>query len=101
MGAGSSGIAAAKTLYEANITNILIIEAQDYIGGRTKIMNFSNYSLNIGASWISGACINESRLNCSQYHQTNPMVAAAYKYNFSFVFSDYVHGFILDPGGTQ
>eukprot|EP01083_Nonionella_stella_P315015 1136736_1 len=90
MGAGSSGIAAAKTLYEANITNILIIEAQDYIGGRTKAVNFSNYGVNVGASWIGGACISLS--DCSAYTRVNPMLTAAYKYNISFVLSDYVNG---------
>ena len=98
MGAGSSGIAAAKTLYDANITNILVIEAEDYIGGRTKVVNFSNYMLNIGASWISGACITPS--DCSQYSM-NPMLEAAYKYNISFVVSDFTNGVILDFGGIE
>ena len=58
MGAGMSGISAATTLYENNVTNILIIEAQNYIGGRMKTINFTDYRLNRGASWIQGACVN-------------------------------------------
>eukprot|EP01084_Bolivina_argentea_P118595 210384_1 len=101
MGAGSGGIAAAKTLYESGITNILIIEAQWFIGGRTVVHHFDNYNyyLNIGASWISGSCINDT--NCAQYNETNPMLDAAYKYNFSFVISHYEQGMILDFGGTE
>eukprot|EP01084_Bolivina_argentea_P201862 344986_1 len=99
MGAGSAGIAAATTLYEANITNILIIAAMDYIGGRTKIVNLSNYMLGIGATWISGACIN--RTNCSSnYKQINPMLTAAYKYNISFIIGGRGN-IILDFGGIE
>eukprot|EP01084_Bolivina_argentea_P061742 112875_1 len=105
MGAGSSGIAAAKTLYEANITNILIIEAQNYIGGRTRIANFANHSVNVGASWISGNCnplnLSSSSEDCSNYHETNPMLVAARKYNFSFVISEWTQGVILDFGGNE
>ena len=99
MGAGASGIAAAKTLYEAGITNILIIEAQDYIGGRAKVSNFSNYSMNIGASWISGICLDS---NCSSDHnETNPMFAAAEKYNISYSISEWENGIFLDFGGEE
>eukprot|EP01084_Bolivina_argentea_P061744 112878_1 len=102
MGAGASGIAAAKTLYEANITNILIIEAQWYIGGRAVVHYFSDYMLNIGASWISGACTDSSpNLNCSHYKETNPMLTAANKYNISYVISDESNAIILDFGGTE
>eukprot|EP01084_Bolivina_argentea_P061748 112886_1 len=102
MGAGASGIAAAKTLYEANITNILIIEAQWYIGGRAVVHYFSDYMLNIGASWISGACTDSSpNLNCSHYKETNPMLTAANKYNISFVITDWSDATVLDFGGTK
>merc|ERR1719419_398200 len=84
MGAGSSGISAAKTLTESGVTNILVIEAQDYIGGRAKTVNFSNYGLNIGASWITGACVVWE--NCSNITDgVNPMLEAAIKYNISWI----------------
>eukprot|EP01084_Bolivina_argentea_P238374 400485_1 len=101
MGAGAAGIAAAKNLYEANITNTLIIEANWYVGGRTAVHYFSNYTLGIGASWIAGACTNSSSNECSHYNETNPMLDAALKYNFSFVDSDVTHGTILDFGGME
>merc|ERR1719295_2160082 len=84
MGAGASGIAAAKTLYESGMTDILIIEAQDYIGGRAKVVDFAGHSLNVGASWISGACVGWD--NCSNVTtETNPMLVAATKYNISWI----------------
>ena len=54
VGAGIAGIAAGKTLSENGITNFLIIEAQDFVGGRTKTANIGNLnlSLNLGASWM-------------------------------------------------
>ena len=36
LGAGVAGIVAAKTLQENRINDFLILEAQDYIGGRFK-----------------------------------------------------------------
>jgi len=100
MGAGSSGISAAKTLTESGVTNILVIEAQDYIGGRAKTINFSNYGLNVGASWICGACTEWE--NCSwTTNGTNPMQDAADEYNISY-FSTWDHWDVtLDFGGTR
>ena len=42
MGAGISGISAAQQLLNKGITNILIIEAQDYVGGRIKTIEFDD-----------------------------------------------------------
>ena len=36
LGAGAAGITAAMTLYDQGITDFLVLEAQDYIGGRIK-----------------------------------------------------------------
>jgi polyamine oxidase len=99
MGAGAAGIGAAKTLSAANIGNFVIIEAHDYIGGRTRVVPFDDYSFNIGASWIAGACLNMA--NCSDYTEVNPMLEAALKYNISFVNSDYADGILLDVGGAE
>lgn len=40
IGAGASGIAAASKLYENGFENILILEAQDRIGGRIHTTQF-------------------------------------------------------------
>ena len=41
IGAGWAGLRAAKTLLDEGVTNILILEANDYIGGRSKSVNQS------------------------------------------------------------
>eukprot|EP01084_Bolivina_argentea_P067978 123713_1 len=91
MGAGMAGISAAKTLYESGVTNILIIEAQDYIGGRMKTVNFGDYNVNQGSTWIQGGgdCLNTDDLADCEYDgviptETHPMLIAANKYNISF-----------------
>eukprot|EP01083_Nonionella_stella_P156094 505066_1 len=67
MGAGMAGIAAATELCENGMDpkDILIIEGSDYVGGRTKVSEFGGYSLNVGASWLKGACAfcNESMIS--------------------------------------
>lgn len=52
LGAGSAGITAAKTLYDRGIRNFLVLEAQDYIGGRMKSVPFAGMKIEEGANWI-------------------------------------------------
>ena len=52
LGAGSAGITAAKTLYDNGIKNFLVLEAQDYIGGRMKSVPFAGMKVEEGANWI-------------------------------------------------
>ncbi|KAJ9708940.1 hypothetical protein PVL29_000769 [Vitis rotundifolia] len=54
VGAGMSGISAAKTLSDAGIKRILILEATNRIGGRMYKANFSGVSVELGANWVSG-----------------------------------------------
>lgn len=51
IGAGVSGLAAAMTLKEANI-DVIVLESSDYIGGRTKSSQESNYHINLGAEYL-------------------------------------------------
>ena len=46
VGAGWAGLKAAKTLLDEGITNILILEANNYIGGRSKTVN-ADGSINV------------------------------------------------------
>ena len=46
VGAGWAGIKAAKTLMDEGITNILVLEANDYVGGRSKTAN-ADGSINV------------------------------------------------------
>ena len=54
LGAGASGIAAAKTLYDGGITDFIILEASDRIGGRMRAVDFAGVKVEKGANWIQG-----------------------------------------------
>ncbi|XP_076651144.1 spermine oxidase [Halictus rubicundus] len=54
VGAGASGIAAATKLLQNGIEDILILEAEDRIGGRVKTVKFDEYLVDQGAQWIHG-----------------------------------------------
>lgn len=53
IGAGISGLAAARTLADKNI-NVMILEARDRIGGRMWTDASLGAPLDLGASWIHG-----------------------------------------------
>jgi len=53
VGAGISGLAAAKTLKDAGY-NVKIIEASNRFGGRIKTIDIDGYKADFGASWIHG-----------------------------------------------
>ncbi|KAI4333093.1 hypothetical protein L6164_017941 [Bauhinia variegata] len=79
VGAGISGIAAAKVLAEHGIEDIVILEASDRIGGRIRKENFGGVSVELGAGWIAGVGGKES----------NPVWELAEKSNLRTYFSDY------------
>lgn len=54
LGAGISGITAAKTLHEAGYRNIQIIEASDRIGGRMRDATLGHFTVELGAMWVYG-----------------------------------------------
>ena len=71
-----------------------------------KTVNFSDYKVNRGASWIHGACINTTNISKCSYNNkppndTNSMLELAYKYNISFTITNHDDIMILDPGGTE
>ena len=47
VGAGASGIAAASRLFENGIKNILVLEAEDRIGGRVYSLDVPGGNINI------------------------------------------------------
>lgn len=85
IGAGISGLAAAKKLKE-NGFNVIVLEAQDKVGGRLR----SNRSLGIafdeGASWIHGI-------------DGNPITALAQEANMNTAFTDDSSRKSYDIGG--
>jgi monoamine oxidase len=57
VGAGSAGIAAARSLI-ANGLTVTILEARDRIGGRTLTRSFKGHPLDLGAHWLHAGPIN-------------------------------------------
>ena len=56
LGAGMSGISAAHTLSQNNISNFIILEAEGRIGGRVKseVLEHTGVRIELGANWIQG-----------------------------------------------
>ncbi|KAF8390403.1 hypothetical protein HHK36_024929 [Tetracentron sinense] len=79
VGAGMSGISAAKTLSDAGIKDILILEATNRIGGRIHKTNFAGLSVEMGANWVEGV----------GGDQMNPIWEMVNKLQLKTFYSDY------------
>ncbi|OEL23073.1 Polyamine oxidase [Dichanthelium oligosanthes] len=54
VGAGMAGISAGKRLSDAGITDFVILEATDRIGGRIHKTKFAGLNVEMGANWVEG-----------------------------------------------
>ncbi|XP_011087975.1 polyamine oxidase 1 [Sesamum indicum] len=79
VGAGISGITAAKVLAENGVEDVLILEAADRIGGRIRKEQFGGVTVELGAGWIAGV----------GGKQSNPVWELARQSNLRTCFSDY------------
>ncbi|PRQ54762.1 putative spermine oxidase [Rosa chinensis] len=79
IGAGVSGLSAAKLLIEKGVEDVVILEASDRIGGRIRKQEFGGLSVELGAGWIVGV----------GGEQLNPVWELAEKTNLRTCFSDY------------
>ncbi|KAA3451328.1 polyamine oxidase 1-like [Gossypium australe] len=79
IGAGISGISAAKVLADNGIADLLILEASGRIGGRIRKESFGGVSVELGAGWIAGVGGKAS----------NPVWEIASKFGLRTCFSDY------------
>ncbi|KAE9584823.1 hypothetical protein Lal_00024345 [Lupinus albus] len=79
IGAGISGISAAKVLFENGVDDVVILEASDRIGGRIRKEQFGGVQVELGAGWISGV----------GGPQTNPIWKLAADSGLRTCFSDY------------
>ena len=52
LGAGLSGITAAKTLLDNDIKDFYVLEGQDYIEGRIHAVQFEGVRVEAGANWL-------------------------------------------------
>jgi monoamine oxidase len=85
IGAGMAGLAAAKQLSEAGY-DVLILEAQERIGGRIFTDRTYNIPLDIEASWIHGI-------------EGNPITMLAEEYDAATIYTNYDSYIIYDTNG--
>ena len=77
VGCGVSGLKAAEILHEHNRRlKILILEAQNHIGGRVHTIfdNNLNESINLGASYIHGSSFNSNNDMDNERYAINPLL---------------------------
>ncbi|KAI3448867.1 hypothetical protein Pfo_005532 [Paulownia fortunei] len=79
VGAGISGITAAKVMAENGVEDLVILEAADRIGGRIRKEEFGGATVELGAGWIAGV----------GGKQMNPVWELARQSNLRTCFSDY------------
>eukprot|EP00742_Colponemidia_sp_Colp-10_P006901 GILJ01007402.1.p1 GENE.GILJ01007402.1~~GILJ01007402.1.p1 ORF type:complete len:470 (-),score=46.35 GILJ01007402.1:215-1588(-) len=68
IGAGVSGIAAARRLLQAGVKNVKILEARNRIGGRTWTIDCLGCPVDVGASWIEHATEENPLLHLARQH---------------------------------
>ncbi|QUC20914.1 uncharacterized protein UV8b_05155 [Ustilaginoidea virens] len=97
LGAGTAGIAAARALSNSSVSDFVIIEYNDRVGGRVTQTNFgrkkdgSPYVVELGANWIQGLG--------SPGGPQNPVWTMAQKYGLKNTFSDYNSILTYDESG--
>jgi monoamine oxidase len=88
VGAGWSGIAAAMTLESKGITNYVILEARDYIGGRShttyETVDDKTVPVDLGSMWLHGG-VNHPLHEVAKTTGTIPMSDATYS---SYLYKD-------------
>jgi polyamine oxidase len=75
LGGGVSGISAALNLTDAGITDFMMVEARDELGGRAQNAPFAGTNVELGCNWVQGL-------------GTNPINQMAIKYKLKTAFSD-------------
>ncbi|MBK8784235.1 MAG: FAD-dependent oxidoreductase [Anaerolineales bacterium] len=87
IGAGMSGLAAARTLMDKGVS-VIVLEARDRIGGRTWTDSSLGLPLDLGASWIHGI-------------KNNPMTELAKRFGADTAPTDYENGILFDSDGSE
>ncbi|XP_067676399.1 uncharacterized protein [Haliotis asinina] len=88
LGAGVSGLAAAKTLIERNISDFRILEGSNRIGGRVKSVTFGGKTIEEGANWVAG-------------REGTPLWEVVHRYNVSGKKSDFDSVLIRNSRGED
>lgn len=88
LGAGVAGITAAQALANNSVTDFVIVERNDYVGGRMAHTTFGDrgdgtpYVVELGANWVQG-------LGASLPGVENPVWTLSKKWDVANVYSDY------------
>ena len=88
IGAGVAGISAAKTLHDSGMTDFIIIEGSDRIGGRLKSAAFAGKTIEIGGNWIHGT-------------NGNPIWKIAQKHKLAGIISNFDSYTVRDEHGED
>ncbi|KAL6645017.1 hypothetical protein ACP70R_016625 [Stipagrostis hirtigluma subsp. patula] len=83
VGAGMSGISAGKRLSEAGITDLLILEATDHVGGRMHKQNFGGINVEVGANWVEG--MNGGKMNPIWPIANSTLKLRSFRSNFDYL----------------
>ena len=96
VGAGWAGLGAANYLKEADVTNFMVLEARDYIGGRsvTSYELGTDKPVELGSEWIHGT---EVRKKGPRFME-NPVFTAAKEYGAPYGISDFNRAFYKSNG---
>jgi polyamine oxidase len=98
LGAGVAGITAAQALSNASITDFIVVDRNDYIGGRVKHADFGKkadgtpYTVELGANWVQGLG--------TEGGPENPIWTLAKKYGIKNTYSNYSSILTYDEGGA-
>lgn len=101
LGSGVAGISAAQALSNASITDFLIVDRNDYIGGRLAHTTFgskpdgTSYTVELGANWIQGLGAKDTAA------PENPIWTFSKKWNVSNTYSDYDSILTYDETGAS
>lgn len=101
LGAGVAGISAAQALSNASITDFLIVDRNDYIGGRLAHTTFgskpdgTSYTVELGANWIQGLGAKDTAA------PENPIWTFSKKWNISNTYSNYDSILTYDETGAS
>ena len=87
IGSGLAGLAAARKLADAGRT-VIVLEAKDGVGGRTRTDRSLGIAFDLGASWIHGT-------------KNNPITGLAAKAGATTVELDFGDVTVFDEGGAE
>lgn len=87
IGAGISGLAAARTLVDKDLS-VIVLEARNRIGGRTWTDSSLGLPLDLGASWIHGV-------------SGNPITKLAQQFGAKTIATDEENGVVFNSDGSE